>query len=539
LRFGLKALTSLEFREGHDDLQIELRALLAMMLRRRDRHQEAWRLLEDALVRFRALERKLSRGTGKRDVLRHLHRVLRRAVRGDLSKESHHPLTESLCAEAFDAQMTSRGRGRFGAPEDHVGALARLGSLLGRGQDIRDDLLEMALHTTGAQRAILVTGRGAERRIDRTKVVSEEQCEVAEGDISWAVVSQVISTGEPCLYSDALTAEELASHRSIAVLKLRSLACIPVRVRGTTVGALYLDHHGIAGLFGDEHLGFLGLVCGLLGTTLHVTEVEEDAKKTQFELEETHDHLMRAERNRVSGELASGLAHDLKNVLAAILARSQMLRLATTDGSTKRTAKAIEQAAQNGAGLIGRLQECSRDHSNQDEEPVDLLAAAHEALELLRPRLTPAPGAEAASITASVDGEAGALVLGVVGELRELFLNLIVNSCDAMPSGGKLSIDVSADREQQEVALVVRDTGRGIPKDALKRVFEPFFTTKGKNGTGLGLAVVRNTVIRCGGSVGVESHEGQGTTFRIRFPQFVGSQGSLPTPGTSKTRATR
>jgi GAF domain-containing protein len=351
LRFGLKTLASLEFREGHDDLQIELRALLAGLLRRRDRHHEAWRLLEDALVRFRALERKLSRGIGKKDALRHLHGVLRRAVRGDESQDTNYPLTESLCAEAFDTLMNWRGRGRLGVQDDYAAALTRLGSLLGRGEDILDDLLEIALDSTGAQRAILVTGRGAERRITRAKVASEEQGDAGQGDISWALVSQVLSTGEPCLYNDALTAEELASHRSIAVLKLRSLACVPVRVRGTTAGALYLDHHGIAGLFGDEHLSLLDLVCGLLGTTLHVTEVEEDAKRGRLELAETHSHLMRAERNRVSGELATGLAHDLKNVLAAIVARSQMLRLATTDQSTARTAKAIEQAAQSGGVL--------------------------------------------------------------------------------------------------------------------------------------------------------------------------------------------
>jgi two-component system NtrC family sensor kinase len=127
----------------------------------------------------------------------------------------------------------------------------------------------------------------------------------------------------------------------------------------------------------------------------------------------------------------------------------------------------------------------------------------------------------------------------VPGELRELFLNLIVNSCDAMPTGGQLHISVSVVREQQEVQLVVRDTGRGIPKEVLKRIFEPFFTTKGKNGTGLGLAVVRNTIIRCGGSAEVDSDDGVGTTFRIRLPHFVRSERphTAARPGT--TRATR
>jgi signal transduction histidine kinase/tetratricopeptide (TPR) repeat protein/type II secretory pathway predicted ATPase ExeA len=519
LAVGLKALSSFEFREGHDDLQIELRVRLADLLQNRDRHAEAWRLLEDALLRFRTLERKLSRWQGNKLVLSRLHRLLRAAIRGHRSESVRHKITESLCADAFDALISMR-RGAGLRADEHQRALLRLGATLasdaGSG-DVLDELMTIAVDTTGAQRAVLVLGDSASRRIHRTRFLDGMEAE-SHGEISWAVVSQVLVSGDPCFYSDALSSEELASHRSIAVLRLRSLACVPVRAGQRVMGALYLDHHGIAGLFAEEQLGLLDLVAGLMASTLRVTEIEATASRYREELDETHEHVMRAERNRVAGEIAGGLVHDFKNVLAAVVARSQMLRLSDVGESVRNQAKAIEHAAQSGASLIQRLQECSREHGSQSEEVVDIRHVASEALDLLGPRLSRTPSRGGASINASVTGSDSGFVRGVPGELRELFLNLIVNACDAMPDGGTLAISIEADQEANDVVIVVEDSGKGMPADLQARAFEPFFTTKGKGGTGLGLVVVRNTIVRYGGSIEIESEEGVGTRFTIRLP---------------------
>jgi signal transduction histidine kinase/tetratricopeptide (TPR) repeat protein len=520
---GMKALSSFEFREGHDDLQIELRVRLADLLQASERHAEAWRLLEDALLRFRTLERKLSRWQGKKIVLSRLHGLLRAAIRGHRSESFRHKITESLCADAFDALISMR-RGGGLRGDEHQRALLKLGATLASAAGsggVLDELMTIAVDTTGAQRAVLVIGDSASRRIHRTRFLDGMKTE-SHGEISWAVVSQVLVSGESCFYSDALSSEELASHRSIAVLRLRSLACVPVRAGQRVMGALYLDHHGIAGLFAEEQLGFLDLVAGLMASTLRVSEIEATAGQYRKELEATHEHVMRAERNRVAGEIAGGLVHDFKNVLAAVVARSQMLRLSDVGESVRNQAKAIEHAAQTGANLIQRLQECSREHGSQSEELVDIRHVASEALDLLGPRLSRTPSMGGASINASVTGSDRALVWGVPGELREMFLNLIVNACDAMPDGGALDMLIEADQSAKDVVILVEDTGTGMPADMRARAFEPFFTTKGKAGTGLGLVVVRNTVVRYGGSIEVESEEGVGTKFTIRLPLFGG-----------------
>jgi signal transduction histidine kinase len=102
--------------------------------------------------------------------------------------------------------------------------------------------------------------------------------------------------------------------------------------------------------------------------------------------------------------------------------------------------------------------------------------------------------------------------------VRELFLNLMVNACDAMADGGTLSISVKGDAREGAAVIKVSDTGIGMSDEVRDRIFEPFFTTKGRQGTGLGLAVVKNVVLRYAGSISVESCEGVGTTMSVSFP---------------------
>ncbi|HEX5137783.1 MAG TPA: ATP-binding protein [Planctomycetota bacterium] len=518
VEFGLKALSWFEFREGHDDLQIELRAQLAAMLRARGRSAEAWRLIEDALLRFRRLERRLRRWGRGVHVLLHLQERIQVALRGASAggTRTGEEMSAALCVQAFDLLMENRQNS--GRDSRQTDVLVRLGVALGKGgeQDaLIDQILSMALDLTGAQRAVLITGTSKSHEVRRTLFAGGGPSTEARLDISWAIVSQVLTSGESSLFSDALTSEELASHRSIATFKLRSLACVPLRAGGERLGVLYLDHHGIAGLITADMLGFLELLGSLIALMIRMGHAEERALKARVELGETHRHLMRAERNRVAGELAGGLVHDLKNVLAAVSGRSQLLRRVNEDPNVLRTLDAIEKAAGTGVGLLQRLQECSRDHSSQREEAVDLVAAAVEALELLAPRL------EKGGVQVEVKGLPGAMVWGTPGEYREMFLNLLVNACDAMPDGGTLSVSFQADPDKRQLEAAVKDTGVGMSAETQARIFEPFFTTKGNQGTGLGLVVVRSVVVRRGGSVVVESSVGSGTCFRVVIPALV------------------
>src|SRR5207237_454830 len=120
------------------------------------------------------------------------------------------------------------------------------------------------------------------------------------------------------------------------------------------------------------------------------------------------------------------------------------------------------------------------------------------------------------NIEVGLETEDGMFTLGNASELREVFVNLIVNAVDAMPQGGELSI--CCQRKLERLQLRFADTGAGMKEEVRERVFEPFYTTKGVQGTGLGLAVSYGIIERHEGSIGVESKPGEGTTFLIYLP---------------------
>jgi len=385
--------------------------------------------------------------------------------------------------------------------------------------------LRIALGFSGAERALFV----AEETREIVGVTAGKPSGNPDG-ISWAIITEVIKSRQPRVYSDALSAEELASHRSIAEFKLRSLACVPVIAGDEVLGALYIDHQGIAGLFTERHLPTLTVLAGVMAAALCIDRLEGAAGAVRRSLEETERHILRAERNRVAGEIASGLVHDFKNILTAVSGRAQLIRQYSADSRVTRSADAIDKAADTAIGVIHRLQECSKERAGQTEELADVGLIAREALELLSTRL------EKHGIHGAVEADPGAVVMGRPGELRELFLNLVVNACDAMPDGGELRVRARVRSSEQVVEIEVRDTGCGMSADVIGRVFEPFFTTKGHHGTGLGLVVVQNTVACHGGRVEVCSAAGLGTTFTITLPLASASPHIEAKKGPSRRR---
>jgi GAF domain-containing protein len=305
------------------------------------------------------------------------------------SLASAHRRSSVLQAEAFRAVMT-RGVSALAAPRNsNHEMLLRMTKALGtvtEQDDLVDSLLDVALASSGAQRAVLVTVEHGERCVRGHRLASSTSERADEGDLSWAIVSKVLSSGAAEVYGDALAAEQLASHRSVALLNLRSLACVPLVTPGGVTGVLYLDHQGVAGLFGEELLGFLSLLANVLAASLSALDVGREVEASKNKLAEAHQQLVRSERNRLAGQIASGIAHDIKNVLATIVARCQLTRKAGEAVEVEKPLRAIEEAAHSAATMLEKLQECSREHLLQKEEPTDLSAVAAEAVELLSPR---------------------------------------------------------------------------------------------------------------------------------------------------------
>jgi len=236
---------------------------------------------------------------------------------------------------------------------------------------------------------------------------------------------------------------------------------------------------------------------------------------------QAHAVMVRQERFRALGELASGIAHDFNNSLSMIIGFTELLladpssQLGSDDAREK--VRLIHSAAADAAAVVGRLRDFYRSGLEQtDFVPIQLNDVIAQAVSLTQPRWRDQSQAAGRTIELDTDLAQVPPIAGRDSDLRDVLANLILNAVDAMPSGGRLTVRSRSVGEH--VIVEVSDTGTGMPAEIRQRVFEPFFTTKGESGTGLGLALVHNIVERHGGEVHVASAEGHGTTFTIRLP---------------------
>ncbi|MCL5006247.1 MAG: ATP-binding protein [Acidobacteria bacterium] len=224
------------------------------------------------------------------------------------------------------------------------------------------------------------------------------------------------------------------------------------------------------------------------------------------------DQLVQAEKLSSIGVLAAGVAHEVNTPLAVITSQLQMLlRQLHPDDPQVRVLERVVKQGFRASEIINNLLKFSRVSGSEHAE-IDLNKIIQETLTLVDPML------RSARIKISVHLERDvAPIYGNAGKLQQVFMNLIMNSRDAMPYGGELTVATEA--VDSTVNVEISDNGVGIPSDHLRKIFDPFFTTKTTSrGTGLGLAVSYGIIREHSGEIHVESRVGYGTSFRLEFP---------------------
>jgi CheY-like chemotaxis protein len=214
--------------------------------------------------------------------------------------------------------------------------------------------------------------------------------------------------------------------------------------------------------------------------------------------------------------LASGVAHDFNNSLAAILGRAQLLRRQTQDDALLRNIEIIQTAAEDAAATVRRIQTFARKSPAREFELLDVFDLLTDAIEITRTRWENEARLRGLHYQVALEAEKGQFTIGNASELREVFVNLIVNAVDAMPEGGRLLI--GCERDASKLRLRFADTGGGMPEDVRQKIFDPFYTTKGAHGTGLGLSVSYSIIERHEGQINVTSEIGGGSIFNILLP---------------------
>jgi PAS domain S-box-containing protein len=228
------------------------------------------------------------------------------------------------------------------------------------------------------------------------------------------------------------------------------------------------------------------------------------------------EQLFQAEKLRAVGEMASGVAHDFNNALAAILGNTQILLYTAQDEGLKGALKIIEKVAKDSSQTVRRLQDFTRKPVPQELFKVDINAIVKDSIEITKPKWKDEAQSRGIRIEMVSNLEDIPLASGNASELREVFTNIIFNAIEAMHEGGK--IEIRTFKKRRDVFIQISDTGVGIAEEAKRRIFEPFFTTKPFTNTGLGLSMSYGIVKRFGGEIEVESKVGQGTAFTITLP---------------------
>jgi signal transduction histidine kinase len=307
-------------------------------------------------------------------------------------------------------------------------------------------------------------------------------------------------------------------------LGYRTWVGVPVKVGDRVVGTLgiWIRREG----FSADDLAMASAFAAQAATALENARLYQEVRQAYDQLSHAQEQLAQAQRLEAVGRLAGGVAHDFNNLLTVITGRAELAQSALgEDHPVSRHVALIEKAAQRAASLTRQLLAFSRKQVLQPK-----ILDVNDVVRNFGGMLGRLIGEHIELTTTLACGLAP--VKADPGQLDQVLMNLVVNARDAMPRGGRVTIetahvaldDAYAARHPDVAAgtyvlLAVTDTGTGIDPSLLPHVFEPFFTTKEQGkGTGLGLATVYGIVKQSGGHVVVRSEPGLGTTFKIYLP---------------------
>ena len=335
------------------------------------------------------------------------------------------------------------------------------------------------------------------------------------------LLGYVAARREPVLVSNFARENRFKLGPDMRQGKAQCALAVPMIDDGRVIGVL-LASSGKAGRFGDDEKGFVAALANLVVTSLQRAHTEAQ--------------LAHAQRMESVGQLTGGIAHDFNNLLTVIQGNLQILAdqpEITAQPLLGQMVSAAARAGQRGADLTSKLLAFSRRQALA-AGPVDVGILLHSLADMLRRTL-----GEHIAVHVHADAHCPACHADA-GQLESALLNIAVNSRDAMPEGGTLSLACAPCREVPAgmpeklvagacVAITISDTGLGMSPAVLDRAFEPFFTTKpaGK-GTGLGLSTVYGFIKQSGGHLTVDSSPGTGTRITLFLP--VAQPAQVPAP---------
>jgi predicted ATPase/signal transduction histidine kinase/tRNA A-37 threonylcarbamoyl transferase component Bud32 len=424
-------------------------------------------------------------------------------------------------------------------------------------------LMRIVIENAGAQRGVLILEKDgqlmieAEGTIERDDVIVLQPLPVEERpDLPAAIVRYVERTKETVVLSDATRETVLAADPYITKKQPKSALCAPLVRQGKLTGILYLENNLTAGAFTPDRVEILNMLSAEAAISIEnarlylsleeanerladysknleqrVEERTQALQEKNWELEIANQQVQEASRRK--SQFLAGMSHELRTPMNAILGFTRLVLRRAGDLLPERQRDnlvKVRESADHLLGLINQLLDLSRLEAGRMEihpEPFDVKQFIVACCEMVSPLVK--SGVHLKQEIADTIGEA---YLDEEG-LRHVVINLLSNAIK-FTDAGEVVVRAQVERQANDDAtlvVTVADTGVGIPADALDTIFEEFQQVEGgvqkREGTGLGLPIAKKWVELLGGSIGVESEPGKGSTFTVRIPVVYREQETL------------
>jgi signal transduction histidine kinase len=325
------------------------------------------------------------------------------------------------------------------------------------------------------------------------------------------VIKRVIFEQKLCLIEDA-GCHQCSTCSFIKHLGATSFASAPLVAGGKSLGIIVVDNPQSGKMVNLNDLRFLQLFANQAGMAIENSMLYSRIEETHSSLREARERLVHGERLAAIGEMAANLVHELKNPLVTIGGFAARLVKSLPDESRE------HHYADTIVKEVCRLEKMLSDVLAFSRKPTicyntcDLGEILQDCFDSCATTLED----QGIQLIANL-GDVHWQLLGDAHQLKQVFLNLILNACEVMPEGGIISVKVESQPRKKNVVLIrIADTGGGIPPEMLSQIFNPFFTTK-RHGTGLGLAIANRILLNHNGRIEA-ANEASGAVFSVTLP---------------------
>jgi len=331
------------------------------------------------------------------------------------------------------------------------------------------------------------------------------------------ILAQTVLEGRVFLIKEAQR-DPRTNKGLVEQLGIDSFASVPIFAKDKVIGVISVDNHLDRHPINEEDIQILSMLARQAGLAIENARLYEYIEQTNQELKSAQERLLESEKLTALGEMAAGMAHEIRNPLVSIGGFVRRLfKKFQGDSQVQTYFQVIINEVERLEKTLNEILDFSQDTQGQFKEE-DLTLIVEGALELIRREL------DESRIVVQKELNPLPRVYCDGRQIRHVFYNLFLNALQAMPHGGVLGIrtELSQGSDPGWVTVEIRDTGEGIPPELLHNIFNPFFTTKA-SGSGLGLSIVHKIVTRHYGNVEIDNRPGEGVSFFIKLPLLKGS----------------